>query len=107
MTQIKHTPGPWTAQHNGEYTNISRENYDDVIAEVCFPDYQSHDTHIANVRLITAAPEMYDALRAIADARDYAAENDGAYPFGTLADDQCFDDWAADLASAAIAKVTA
>ena len=37
------------------------------------------------------------ALREIVRARDYHAEH-GIYPPGTVRLDQCFDDWAADLA---------
>lgn len=41
--------------------------------------------------------ELRRALEAIRDARDYHAEH-GVYPPG-MGVDQCFDDWAADIAS--------
>lgn len=46
---------------------------------------------------------MFEALRKIRDARDFCAEN-GEYPDGTVGDGQAFDDWAADIAEAAIAN---
>lgn len=46
--------------------------------------------------------KMGSALRSIRIARDYCAEH-GKYADGLLAADQCFDDWAADLASDALA----
>ena len=39
-----------------------------------------------------------EALRRIMDARDYHAEH-GVYPPDWMADDQGFDDWAADIAA--------
>lgn len=42
------------------------------------------------------------ALRKIIQARDYCAEH-GHYPDGTVGGDQGFDDWAADLATEALA----
>lgn len=50
-----------------------------------------------------AALDMLAALKAIRDVRDYFAENN-EYPANTIGKDQCFDDWAADLASVAINK---
>lgn len=50
-----------------------------------------------------AAPDMLAALKLICEARDHCAET-GIYPAGLLGEDQQFDDWAADIASAAIAK---
>lgn len=47
--------------------------------------------------------EMLAALKLIRDARDHHAET-GAYPAGLLGEDQEFDDWSADVASAAITK---
>lgn len=40
---------------------------------------------------------MIEALQRIIYVRDYNAEY-GEYPEGYMADDQCFDDWAADIA---------
>ena len=44
------------------------------------------------------------ALVQILDARDYSAEH-GEYPVGTVGDDQAFDDWAAEVAGVALARV--
>jgi len=45
--------------------------------------------------------DLVTALLAIRSARDYHAEH-GKYPAGTLQSDQCFDDWAADVAGEAL-----
>ena len=42
-----------------------------------------------------------NALKKISSARDYHAEH-GEYPPRTVQPDQCFDDWAADIAEQAI-----
>lgn len=67
-----------------------------------FCNYPIHihycDTH-------KAAPDMLAALKAIRDTRDYFAEHN-KYPPNTIGKDQCFDDWAADLAAAAIRKAS-
>lgn len=54
-------------------------------------------------RMVAAAPDLLAALARIRDARDHNAET-GRWPADTVMSDQCFDDWAADVASAAIAK---
>ena len=61
----------------------------------------------ANARLIASAPALLDALVAIMNARDHYAEY-LEYPDagGGPAADQGFDDWAADLAEAAISSAT-
>ncbi|GAA0907519.1 hypothetical protein GCM10009552_15570 [Rothia nasimurium] len=43
------------------------------------------------------------ALVQILGARDYSAEH-GKYPVGTVGHDQAFDDWAAEVAGAALAR---
>ena len=45
-------------------------------------------------------------LEQIIDARDYHSEY-GEYPPGLLLPDQCFDDWAADVACGGINKIRA
>lgn len=51
---------------------------------------------------------LSDALKTIRNARDYHSEH-GHYPKKGPKDDQCFDDWAADIADNALklAKVQA
>ena len=50
-----------------------------------------------------ALPGLLAACEGIRDARDYNAEY-GYYPPGMLSNDQCFDDWAADVADNAVVK---
>lgn len=54
----------------------------------------------------TVAEKLADALRAILEQRDYHAEH-GSYRPGTMGDDQCFDDWAADIAETVLAAYDA
>lgn len=56
-----------------------------------------------NTRVGDEAPPMKKALLTIKHARDHHAEH-GEYPEGTVGKDQCFDDWAADLAGKALAE---
>lgn len=49
---------------------------------------------------------LADALRAIIEQRDYHAEH-GSYRPGTMGEDQCFDDWAADIAETVLAAYDA
>lgn len=58
-----------------------------------------------NRRLKALNAEMLEALKRIRDARDYHAEH-GEWPPAVFGADQEFDDWAADVADAAIAKAT-
>ena len=50
--------------------------------------------------------QLADALRAIVEQREYHAEH-GEYLPGTLGEDQCFDDWAADIAETVLAAYDA
>lgn len=54
----------------------------------------------------TVTEQMADALRAVIEQRDYHAEH-GSYRPGTMGDDQCFDDWAADIAETVLAAYDA
>ena len=64
MTDIKHTPGPWTtSQQNGLRLFIVGQ--DEALAE-CFRMEQTGGfdaTLFANARLIAAAPELLEALK--------------------------------------------
>lgn len=64
----KHTPGPWTADDNGDIY-AKRNGADEQIAEAFAlydPAYPEHaewgDEAKANARLIAAAPDLLDAL---------------------------------------------
>lgn len=56
--------------------------------------------------MTTTEQRLADALRAIIEQRDYHAEH-GSYRPGTMGEDQCFDDWAADIAETVIAAYDA
>jgi len=66
MPESKHTPGPWHADPLGNGTRVfSWEGPDDyLIAEL---GDQGNET-AANAALIAAAPDMYEALRALVSA---------------------------------------
>ena len=55
------------------------------------------------LRMANAYPVLLKALHDIIHARDYYAEC-GEYPNDTLGMDQCFDDWAAEVAEDACKK---
>jgi hypothetical protein len=57
-----HTPGPW---HFRDGSGLVRDDHKNVIADV-WQDYGS-DTSRANLRLVTAAPDLLAALRFIAN----------------------------------------
>lgn len=66
-----HTPGPW------ELYNEDLRGGSYWVVAIPGPDFETIDLHVeengeANARLISAAPEMYAALRlAMADARGW------------------------------------
>lgn len=70
MSASKWTPGPWTVSVSGGDRYI--DSCDGWIAEVnCWPTSpiklvpRGSEKHIANARLIAAAPDLYEALWAI------------------------------------------
>ena len=96
----KHTPGPWRAWHDS-YGRFQ-------IMAGGLPLSPSRDgaqpgEGEANAALIAAAPVLLAALTHIINARDHYAEHN-EYPLHPLGpnNDQCFDDWAADLAERAL-----
>ena len=56
--------------------------------------------------MTTITDQLAEALRAIREQRDHHAEH-GHYRPGTMSDDQCFDDWAADIADTVLAAYDA
>jgi hypothetical protein len=69
-TQAKHTPGPWAANDDGLVLG-NLDNYEGEAPLVCTcgsaDDFNMEpDLHLANARLIAAAPDLLAALRAIA-----------------------------------------
>lgn len=78
--QVKagHTPGPWTAAHNGYFWDIRSER-DGLISDACasnsiyrngdlIPRNEAEAIAVANARLIAAAPELLEALEMVRDA---------------------------------------
>ena len=63
MDNTKHTPGPWKASFESFDTEwaIVTSKHGDIVANV-------NDAHGPNARLIAAAPDMYEALKNIANA---------------------------------------
>lgn len=91
MSAAKHTPGPWSVNdrrdsgvmNNGVYVMADR-NFVRV-----FNEWGDDEMQLANARLIAAAPELLEALKAAVD------EVDGTFPFAFL-----------EAARSAIAKAT-
>lgn len=117
-TQKQWTPGPWYVAGEdaiddvpfieimaGTFPGPTCRQICDVRSELNeeTDDFVLDDAAHANANLIAAAPAMYEALEKIAQARDYHAEH-GIYPKNTVDADQEFDDWAADIASTALAS---
>lgn len=67
-----HTPGPWIVESNGHYPIVRKRFRPDHHMDVCGPIYgymyaeDEKGEQAANARLIAAAPEMYEALKRIA-----------------------------------------
>jgi len=74
--ETKFTPGPWTSNPavsclRGDLFYISQEDgapYTENYSDVC-QTHEGEDLYVqkANAHLIAAAPEMYEALRAMRD----------------------------------------
>lgn len=64
IMKTKHTPGPW-AIHSNEFTKwVSNESGKAQIAKVFKPAGMADATADANAQLISAAPELLEALEA-------------------------------------------
>lgn len=74
MSEVKHTPGPWTAFNNQIAIGVGSKDSD--VAWVRFDNYGLRDSarstqeDEANARLIAAAPELLEACRLIVCAFD-------------------------------------
>lgn len=65
MTQIKHTPGPWAHTNPDGFTVRHPQVYSDT-GPVCNATWLGDvriDELRANARLISAAPELFEALQ--------------------------------------------
>ena len=77
----KHTPGPWTAQNDGrDIINIQHSNNDPGAISMTLAKVTARMTWRsqaeANARLIAAAPELLEALKACDEAMSYMSEYD-------------------------------
>jgi hypothetical protein len=94
----KHTPGPWYIDPIKANANGNRR----IMAEQCTPVAVVPDHLVADARLIAAAPDLLEVLKAFSDyVRDEQMATDGAVTYPTTA----INHWAF-LARAAIAKAT-
>lgn len=70
-SEATHTPGPWTApaemirEQGVAFAPVAANT---LIAKVYSTAYQDDPQALANARLMAAAPELKDALKAMADA---------------------------------------
>lgn len=68
----KHTQGPWILHNNIEVFGGTKESHFEV--KISFnewkPDYSNFEEAEANARLITAAPELLEALKYIVNCAD-------------------------------------
>ena len=64
MTALKHTPGPWQAHHDHGWLVVESDNGD---LYVKIEKGSAACKHMANARLIAAAPVLLQALRSIAE----------------------------------------
>jgi hypothetical protein len=109
-----HTPGPWTASSDWVSDRFAqpetsmqvralRPHGHDAVCYVKAFRHEDRPEAEANALLIARAPAMFAALQTIRDARDEHAAS-GKYPFDPAL--RSFDDWAADIADAAIDAAT-
>ena len=89
METPKHTPGPWDIRRAPMWNDSTKQQN----ACYCLFNVRVDDEETANsnARLIAAAPDLLEALKALLDyANDYsdamAKEGKGAEQLGTLAD---------------------
>ena len=80
----KHTPGPWIVQESGfrasEFVITTQQRQDESLVPICEMDVD-FDGRIgieqkANARLIAAAPDLLEALKACDEAMSYMSEYD-------------------------------
>ena len=69
MSETKHTPGPWEVEDNDGYGGTFIYATGVTTAEVVGDSAEA----IANALLIAAAPELLEALKALADDHEFGA----------------------------------
>lgn len=69
MTHTKHTPAPWSVEGRitGKGFDRSAIVAKTLIAEVYSEAFKDIENEKANAHLIAAAPDMYEALKALSD----------------------------------------
>lgn len=69
MSTAKHTPGPWKLSDEGQYNLVWSDELKDYVASVHVYDSKGHlyANADANAALISAAPDLLEALQAIVD----------------------------------------
>jgi len=72
------TPGPWDAIERGAYTDYDGNSRviigDDM--RICVVHHHGKARDEANARLISAAPDMYEALKELAECSQYWSDYD-------------------------------
>jgi hypothetical protein len=105
--EMTHTPGPWERDIDGVIRSDHTAENGFASEHICSMDHYREERkpeREANAKLIAAAPDLFAALKRIANERDRISA--GREPSYVAERYDCFDDWAADVATAAIAKAT-
>lgn len=85
---MTHTPGPWIADHFSEYGFPSRPTPNITINPVVLGQVvnlpiakiqRNSEEHLANARLIAAAPDLLEALKVL---NEFVRQSDAAYRNG-------------------------
>ncbi len=102
---MSHTPGPWhTGNIVGERYVFAADGY--AVADATVYHRNHDDQHIANARLIAAAPELLEALETMVAYSDKLIA-DGHYDYREPRVQELYDMCAAVIAKATGAQVTA
>ena len=67
-----YTPAPWVAVMDRESLFVDRIESNEVIASLCWPANLDEARMLANAHLISAAPDLFEALRCAVDDDDLA-----------------------------------
>ena len=69
MSEMKHTPGPWSASEHGDYSDYDGRCIvilgDDDTIKVCAVIGDDDEETNATARLIESAPELLDGLKSL------------------------------------------
>lgn len=87
MEQIKHTPGPWTADIDSSHHRAVVRNGMEPLAEMWMTGKPQAERE-ANARLIAAAPELLEALDSLVSACELPGDHceiEQALPAATAA----------------------